>query len=79
MIPSVLVSCPDSSAPRPRLAQGLTFIGQTGVLIRSSVGIGRRSVTLLLPVLSISPHYSRYCCKLTNVGGRGPRLADGRY
>jgi len=29
--------------------------------------------------LSISPPYSRHCCRLTNVGGRGPRLADGRY
>ena len=65
MIPSVLVSCP---VPQPRdLAwhKGLTFIGQTGVLIRSSVGIGRSincgvlrslSVTLLLPVLHILAH-----------------------
>jgi len=39
----------------------------------------KRNRATLFKVSSISPPYSRHCCRLTNVGGRGPRLVDSRY
>ncbi len=49
-------------------------------LIMPKIGLeirydNRPSRVYVSPV-SISPPYSRHCCRLTNVDGRGPRLSS---